>query len=204
MSSKVEGASWLEEGADDDFDESFFGDFVKDCKDGDLRPCAPKKPLSNEEELAIFVERAFTFVHLTGCFLMYCSMMVNFAENPGISEACIVIYACIFTTILSLHELSIIYEMYDLMAIFLENMGFLYNHTLKGYYIIFIAFVNLSLDFANTTLQISSCAWMLFDGFALAYLSIKKPEWFPLPESQKTAQKESSSKDPPTKSYFGN
>ena len=79
MSSKVEGASWLEEGADDDFDESFFGDFVKDCKDGDLRPCAPKKPLSNEEELAIFVERAFTFVHLTGCVLMYCSMMVNFA-----------------------------------------------------------------------------------------------------------------------------
>lgn len=162
-------------------DNSLFeeGDNVKEAN-----PPTQSKPLSREqareEERALNVRRGFTFLHLCGSVLMYTGAILSFAAEPGVSEAFIALYSFLFTTLIAAFELSRVYEMVHLEAQFSENFGFLYNHQIKGMYLIFIAFVNLGLSTSNTALEYCSCAWVLGDGVALTYFSMKKPAWFPL------------------------
>jgi hypothetical protein len=62
---------------------------------------------------------------------------------------------------------------------FRENFGFMYNHRMKGIFLIFIAFVNLGLSTNSPELEYATAAIVMIDGVGLTFATITKPEWFP-------------------------
>lgn len=136
----------------------------------------------NEAQEEYLVTRGFTCLHLASAALMYASAIVGFMTSPGFSEFFITLYASLFATILAAFELSQIYELALVELEMRTDFGFLYNHTYKGVFIVFIAFVNLGLSSNAPTLMLSTTCVVLADGVGLIAAAARKPEWFPTDE----------------------
>lgn len=141
----------------------------------------------NEAQEEYLVTRGFTCLHLASAALMYASAIVGFMSSPGFSEFFIFVYASLFATILAAYELSHIYELTLLELEMRANFGFMYNHTFKGIFIIFIAFVNLGLSSNAPTLMLTTTFVVLVDGVGLVAAAARKPEWFPTDEGTQQA-----------------
>ena len=95
----------------------------------------PHNDVPADDELALNVRRAFIFFHLTGSVLMYSASILSFSSEPGLSEAFIALYSFLFTTVIAAFEISRLYDMIHLEAMFADNFGFLYSPKIKANYI---------------------------------------------------------------------
>jgi hypothetical protein len=58
----------------------------------------------------------------------------------------------------------------------------MYNHRMKGIFLIFIAFVNLGLSTNSPELEYATTAIVMIDGVGLTLATIMQPDWFPTEE----------------------
>uniref|UniRef100_A0A7S2S5Q3 MARVEL domain-containing protein n=1 Tax=Rhizochromulina marina TaxID=1034831 RepID=A0A7S2S5Q3_9STRA len=132
------------------------------------------------------VRVGFRCFHLGAATMMLAAAAVSFTlgNGPEFSEASVALYTFLFGLIFGIFELTRIYPISFTEIYFLNNFGFLFTHSLKAIFIIFVSFAVLGLNGKKNNdveiwPQVSTCIVVCGDGFALLVATFYCPQWFP-------------------------
>lgn len=122
------------------------------------------------EENGPAVRYTFQVVHIAVCALMFAAAIVGLMRKPSVAAGFAAFYTLIFASILAFFEISRLKSIAHVELFLMRNFGFLYSHVCKGFFLIFIAFMNLALV-SNKTAGLAYAIFSIsvFDGVLLIW-----------------------------------